>query len=30
MARRDDKVMMHVMFGVLALFVDRLLNVTGC
>ena len=30
MVRGADKVMMHLMFGVLALFVDQLLKVTGC
>lgn len=30
MVRGGDKVMMHLMFGVLALFADQLLKVTGC
>lgn len=30
MVRGADKVMMHLMFGVLALFADQLLRVTGC
>ncbi len=30
MVRGTDKVMMHLMFGVLALFADQLLKVTGC
>jgi hypothetical protein len=30
MVRGADKVMMHLMFGVLALFADQLLKVTGC
>jgi len=30
MVRGADKVMMHLMFGMLALFADQLLKVTGC
>jgi hypothetical protein len=30
MVRGVDKVMMHLMFGILALFADQLLKVTGC
>lgn len=30
MVRGTDKVMMHLMFGVLALFADQLIKVTGC
>jgi hypothetical protein len=30
MVRGADKVMLHLMFGVLALFADQLLKVTGC
>lgn len=30
MVRGADKVMMHLMFGVLALFADQLIKVTGC
>lgn len=30
MVRGADKVMMHLMFGILALFADQLLKVTGC
>jgi len=29
MVRGPDKVMMHLMFGVVALFADQLLKVTG-
>ncbi|MCF6178203.1 MAG: hypothetical protein L3J63_02285 [Geopsychrobacter sp.] len=29
-AHGPDKVMMHLMFGILALFADQLLKVTGC
>ncbi|MDD3295568.1 MAG: IS5/IS1182 family transposase, partial [Geobacteraceae bacterium] len=30
MVRGADKVMTHLMFGMLALFADQLLKVTGC
>ena len=30
MVRGPEKVMMHLMFGMLALFADQLLKVTGC
>jgi len=30
MVRGADKVMQHLMFGVIALFADKLLKVTGC
>lgn len=30
MVRGANKVMMHLMFGMLALFADQLLKVTGC